>query len=149
MTLKILNSKEVKEIRKKILDQWGFDFKTDFAFLQSQKNKIYLVSKDIGNIDYEKLRLQVVGNYFGEIMKNGELRLSIEGSQIIGPQATKNVLEIEDVKSWLFGNDLKISMEDTGFMIIKNNDDFLGSGKIKDNTLLNFVPKVRRISNED
>ncbi len=147
--LKILNTKEIKEIKKKILEQWGVDFKTDLAFLLSSKNRIYLISKDVSKINYEELRMQVVGNYFGEIMKNGELRLSIEGSQLIGPEATKNVIEIDDVKGWLFGNDIKTERQEEGFLIVKNNDDFMGTGKIKNKELLNFIPKTRRISNQD
>ncbi len=148
MKLKILNTKEIKDIKKRILEQWGVDFKTDYAFLLSSKNKIYLVSKDIAKLEYEKLRLQVVGLYFGEIMKNKEIRLSIEGSQLIGREAKKNVVEISrsQVKKWLFGEDLRIKTEKEGFVIVKSNDDFMGTGKIKGNELLNFIPKTRRIS---
>jgi len=151
MNLKILNTKEVKEIRAKILEQWGTEFKTDFAFLLSSKNRIYLVSKDIAKIDYEKLRLQVVGVYFGEIMDNGELRLSIEGSQMIGKDAAKNVVEIEkeNVKKWLYGQDIRIETECSGFVIVKSINDFMGTGKVKEGNLLNFIPKIRRICSED
>ena len=151
MNLKILNTKETKEIKSKILGQWGLDFKTDFAFLLSSKNRLYLVSKDISKIDYEKLRLQVVGVYFGEIMDNGELRLSIEGSQMIGKDAKKNVVEIEkeDVKKWLYGKDIKTSTECSGFVIVKNNGDFMGTGKVKEGEILNFIPKIRRVTSAD
>ena len=151
MNLKILNTKETKEIKSKILGQWGLDFKTDFAFLLSSKNRLYLVSKDISKIDYEKLRLQVVGVYFGEIMDNGELRLSIEGSQMIGKDAKKNVVEMgkEDVKKWLYGQNIKVSTECSGFVIVKNNNDFMGTGKVKEGEILNFIPKIRRICSVD
>jgi len=149
--LKILNAKQIKIIRQKILEQWGADFKTDFAFLISSKNKIYIVSRDISKICYEKLNVDVVGLYFGEIMKNGELRLSIEGSQLIGSKATKNVVEIsdEDVRKWLFGENIKTESKCSGFIILKNKNDFLGTGKIKENEIINFVPKIRRISSEN
>ena len=148
--MKILNTKQIKEVKKKVLEQWGCELKTDYAFLLTPKNKLYVVSRDIANIDYEKLKLQVVGNYFGEIMKNGELRLSIEGSQLVGREAKKNVVEISEkqVRSWLFGQDLPVDLEEDGFVIVKNNSDFMGSGKVKDGCLLNFIPKIRRISSE-
>lgn len=76
--LRILNAKEIKEVKSKITAQWDAELITEFGFLLSSNDKVYLVSKDISRIDYEKLRLQVVGLYFGEIMENGELRLSIE-----------------------------------------------------------------------
>ncbi len=149
--LKILNAKETKEIKKKILEQWGCDFNADFAFLLSSKNRLYLVSRDISKIDYEKLRLQVVGVYFGEIMDNGELRLSIEGSQLIGECAKKNVVEIEkeNVKKWLYGQDIRIETESTGFVIVKSNGDFMGTGKVKEGEILNFIPKIRRTHSEE
>jgi len=149
--LKILNNKQVKEIKSKIYEQWGAEFETEFGFLLSSKNKIYLISRDISKIDYENLRLQVVGLYFGEIMDNGELRLSIEGSQLLGNNAKKNVVEISDdsVKKWLFGNDIRVETESRGFVIVKNKNDFLGSGKIKNGEIINFIPKIRRISSQD
>ena len=84
-------------------------------------------------------------------MKNGELRLSIEGSQLIGKAAKKNVVEISDcqVKKWLFGNDIEIGTACEGFVIVRNKNDFLGTGKIKDGVLLNFIPKTRRIHTGD
>jgi len=36
-------------------------------------------------------------------------------------------------------------MEKWGFVIIKHNKDFFGSGKFKDGRLLNFLPKIRRL----
>ena len=86
--------------------------------------------------------------YFCDL-ENG-IRLSIEGSQIIGPKATKNVVEINDeqVKQWLKGEDLEIEDKNnySGFVIIKNKNDFLGTGKIKDNKILNYVNKGRRVN---
>jgi len=149
--LNFLNTKEVKEIKKKILGQWGCDFKTDFAFLLSQKNKLYLVSRDIEKIDFEKIPISNAGLYFGEITDNWELRLSIEGSQLVGESANKNIVELnrEQMRSWLKGNDLEIKTEANGFAILRYDNDFLGTGKVKENKILNFVPKTRRILAED
>ena len=79
------------------------------------------------------------------------LRLSIEGSQIMGPYAKKNVLELskEASRDWLKGRDLAVETDCSGFVIVKSGDDFMGCGKVKDNKLLNFVPKIRRIVCED
>jgi len=38
--LKILNSKEIKEILKLIEAQWGAKLKLDYAFLKNPKNQI-------------------------------------------------------------------------------------------------------------
>jgi NOL1/NOP2/fmu family ribosome biogenesis protein len=72
--------------------------------------------------------------------------LSIEGSQIIGPKCNKNILELKDEQRelWVKGYDLDID-GDLGFVIIKNKDDFLGCGKLRNNKLYNYVPKSRRL----
>ena len=93
--LKILNNKEIKEILKLIQNQWGAKIKINYGFLKNQKGRIFVVSKDIAKIDISKLRLNSVGIYFCEIGKQG-IRLSIEGSQIVGPKAAKNAVELSE-----------------------------------------------------
>ncbi|MBD3361180.1 hypothetical protein GF358_00100 [Candidatus Woesearchaeota archaeon] len=149
-SLKILPSKEIKFFRKLIKDQWDADFVDDYAFLMSSKNKLYIANKDIGRLNLEKLNINNVGLYFGEFRKD-LLRLSIEGSQLIGPLAKKNVVEIPDVfvVPWLRGVDIALKAEGENFVIIKNKNDFMGCGKITDEKILNFVPKARRLMVED
>lgn len=146
MNLKILNSKEIKEIKVIIKNQWGCDFKTDLAFLLSSNNRIYVVSRDIAKVDMSKLNIEVIGSYFGEL-KDEQLRLSIEGSQLIGLIAKKNVVELDDneYRTWLKGFDLQKETAAEGFVILKHRNDFLGTGRVKEGEILNFVPKNRRI----
>ena len=145
--LKILNSKEIKEILKLIEDQWGAKLDLNYAFLKNKKDRIFIINKDISKIDLEKLRVNSIGMYFCEIDRKG-IRLSIEGSQIVGPKATKNIAEIneEQEKQWFKGQDLDIDGDRFGFVLVKHNNDFLGTGKFKENKILNYVSKSRRIS---
>ena len=146
--LKILNSKEIKEIYGLIEKQWGAKLKLDYGFLKNNKNRIFVVNKDISKIDFSKLRLNSVGMYFCEIDSRG-IRLSIEGSQIVGPKAVKNIVELdeEETKKWLKGEDLEKECKDcSGFVILKNKNDFLGNGKYANGKILNYVGKTRRIS---
>ena len=144
--LKILNKKEIKHILGMIKSQWNADADLDYVFLKTEKGKIYIVNKEIAKIDLVKLRVNSIGLYFGEI-KNGEIRLSIEGSQIVGQKAEKNVLELDEneAKEWMQGNDLEKETGASGFFIIKYKDDFLGCGKYKDGKIFNFIGKARRI----
>ncbi|HLG24706.1 MAG TPA: hypothetical protein VI564_07295 [Candidatus Nanoarchaeia archaeon] len=149
--LKILNSKEIKEVTKLIGDQWDSDLKLDYGFLKSAKNRIFLINKEISKIDLTKLRINSMGMYFCELDERG-IRLSIEGSQLIGPHAKKNVVEINSLESrnWLRGEDLeKECLSISGSVIIKNKNDFLGCGKYNNGKILNFVSKTRRISSKD
>ena len=144
--LKILNSKEVKNIYKLLESQFGFKEKLDFVFLLSSKDKIYIINRDIEYIDLEKIRINALGLYFASFVIDG-LRLSIEGSQIIGPKAKHHVLKLRDLafEMWLKGLDFKIETEEKGYMIVKHDNDFVGCGKVKEGTLLNYVPKARRL----
>jgi NOL1/NOP2/fmu family ribosome biogenesis protein len=148
LQLKILNSREVKEVMKKIEDQWGCRMKLDYGFLQNTKKRIFIVNRQISEVDISKLKVNNIGMYFCEDDGVG-IRLSIEGSQIIGPHATKNLLEVSDIeaKSWFKGEDLLCDNDGlSGFVILKNKNDFLGSGKFSKGKILNFVSKTRRIS---
>ena len=149
--LKILNKKEIKNILELIKNQWGCDVELDYAFLINQKNKIFLANKEIFDIDLKRIRINSIGIYFGEHLNEKELRLSIEGSQLIGPKATRNVVELDDseMKNWLKGEDLEKETNEKGFVILKHNDDYLGTGKAKENRILNYVPKTRRLSVSD
>lgn len=146
--LKILNNKEIKEIYKLIEKQWEAEIKLDYGFLKNNKNRIFVVSKDISKIDASKLRLNSVGMYFCEHDRVG-IRLSIEGSQIVGPKAVKNIVELDDdeVRKWFRGEDLELECKDcSGFVILKNKNDFLGTGKYKNGKILNYVGKARRVN---
>ena len=92
--LKFLNSKETKEILKLIEEQWGAKLKLDYTLVKNNKSRVFIVNKDISKIDFSKLRINSIGMYFCDI--ENEIRLSIEGSQVIGPKATKNIAEINE-----------------------------------------------------
>ena len=144
MKLTILNTREIKEITKHLVDQFGFTDKLDYVFLLSSKDKIYLAKKEVFDIDLDKLNVSSVGVYFGEIEKDG-LRLSIEGSQLIGPKAKKGVVEVDDYTGWMRGEQVDTSLED-GYVIVKFKDDYLGCGKAKEGKVLNYVGKIRRLN---
>ena len=148
--LKILNKKEVKNIFSIIKKQFDADVDLDYVFLMNNKNKLYIVNKEAFNMDLDKLRINSFGLYFGELRDN-ELRLSMEGSQLIGAKAKKNVLELGDKESreWLKGYDSSLKLKERGFVIIKHNNDFLGCGKVVQNKVLNYVPKTRRLRVSD
>jgi NOL1/NOP2/fmu family ribosome biogenesis protein len=73
--------------------------------------------------------------------------LSIEGSQFLKNQITKNIfnLDSKQAEQWMLGQELPIVTDKKGFFIMKFNDDFLGTGKVSENRITNFVPKNRRL----
>lgn len=149
---KVLNSKEVRTLAEMVRQQWGcelLDVCGSCGFLEGKDSDIFLISRDIEKLDLPKLRIDSLGLYFGQLRNDG-LRLSIEGSQLVGKAAAKNVVELNDgeFKLWLGGNDLEKGLDNcSGYVLIKHSSDFIGCGKCKDGKILNFVPKARRVSN--
>ncbi len=145
----ILNSKDKKEIRKQLESQFGISKLPDKVFFSiNKKERVYIINREAFDVDQIALRVNSFGLYFGTYMKDG-FRLNIEGSQLVGPQATKNVLKlsVEERNFWLKGFDLEKELPETEseYVLLKHEGDFLGSGKIKNNKILNYVSKSRTL----
>ena len=86
------------------------------------------------------------GVYFARIESDG-IRLSIEGSFLVGPRATKNVVELDDERArrYLAGESVQIDENLHGWVIVKWRNYFLGSAKAKEGRLINYVPGDRRL----
>ena len=139
-----LSKKQVRLIIEGLGDYYGIkNLKMDFIFLKDGKNKVHLINKEYKLLNHA--RINEAGLYFINISK--DLRLSIEGAQIIGRLATKNIYDLsdEDLTDWLRGFDIETGDNHQGYKLMKNNDDFYGVGYFKDNKIRNFIPKSRRI----
>ena len=142
-----LNSKQLKRLAGLLASQYGFDSDFDYTVFSTDEDKLYIATRDVEQFLDKRLRIERLGVYFGQEL-HGELRLSIEGSQMIGPAATKHVLELTPGQrdSWMLGKDLPLEGEhDQAFHIVKCGQDFLGSGKYKSGVLQNYVPKERYV----
>ncbi len=68
--------------------------------------------------------------------------------QMFGKYASKNVVEItseEDMKRFVNGKDIYLSISGRGYVFVKYKDDFLGCGFLRDGVILNLIPNDRRI----
>lgn len=141
----ILNSKAVKKIMQALNDQFGFSEKLEYAFLQSKKDKIMIINKDVDLLDHESLRVDAVGMYFGKYYSDG-FRLSIEGTQLIGSKCKFNVINLDSKQkhSWFKGEDIELNM-DNCFVILKSDDDYIGCAKVKNSYAMNSVPSARTL----
>lgn len=194
LAFRAMDRKSRKNFLAMLEKQFGFSRELDYLFFINGKDKVFLISREAGAFPIDALRVNVIGLYAAEI-GSGEVRLSIEGSQLIGPYASKNIIEVpeEIAARWLRGEDIKVQgtgqgiqdskdvlnsqgcqdrkgsqggqgsqeskdgpdsqrIQDSqdgqncsGFVIVKSGDDYLGSGKLKEGSILNFVPKNRRI----
>jgi NOL1/NOP2/fmu family ribosome biogenesis protein len=154
--LTFLNTREKKKIINELKELYGFLGEIEGALLLSSKQKLYLVTKDLALIEKkeeQELRIDSAGLYIGRIEADG-IRLSIEGSQLIGPHSDKHVLEIDEehLEHWVKGEDFmlseseqeKISNEE-GFFIIKFGNDYMGCAQIKKGNVRSLVSKERRL----
>lgn len=161
INLQLLNSRERKRLLQRFAEQYGCetDFLKGYAFLlQETKRRYFIARKELLEaIDIEALKVESLGLYLCSELKNGDLRLSIEGSQLIGPSCTKNVLELSDAEfsGWIRGRDVEKETELRSFVIIRHGDDFIGSGKpvLDEKTgsvsIHNYIPKTRYVRSDD
>ena len=141
----VLSKTDVKKILRQLKAQFGIeDFGLDYIFTKSSKDRIFVVNKDLEKINLSDYNINTAGLYIAKEEIDG-VRLTIEGSQILGPKATKNVLVLDNAEDWLRGKNIEIESEMKGYVIVKHCKDFLGCGRINKKRLQNFIPKARRL----
>ena len=150
---KILSSREKRRLSALLKEQWGVEIPKEMreqVWFQNNNDRIFLCTRDIARLPFERLRIDRLGIYIAKLHR-GELRLSVEGSQLFGPLAKKNIVELDDSEAhlWLQGEEIQKVVEGDeprAFVLIKHKTDFLGCGKLtEDHRILNFVPKGRRL----
>lgn len=145
----VLNSKDRKLILKDLESLYGVtELPEGIYFCINKKEKVYLTTREAFELSQEDLRVNTFGMYFGTIMKDG-FRPSLEGLDMLKSAITKNVLEINEAQfeEWILGSDLEVENkdDDNTYLVIKFGEDFVGIGKLKGNTILNYLPKSRKL----
>lgn len=141
--MKFLNKKQTKAILNKLKSQFGISFKPNFLFSQI-KDRIFITSQELKNLNLSNYKINNIGLYFGRLVNN-KIRLTIEGTQLVGKYANKNILKLKKPDKWLNGKNIKTNKTFKDFVIIQYKKDFLGSGQFKNNQIINFIPKYRRV----
>lgn len=145
----VLNSRDKKRIKQTLKKQFDSDWMPNKVFFcLNKKEKVYSTNRDTFDVEQDILRTNAFGNYFGTIMIDG-FRLSIEGSQLFGPHAKKGILHVsqEQRDAWIMGHDLEIETKpfEGSYVLICYKGDFYGCGKAKKGTIMNYVPKSRKL----
>jgi len=147
--MKPLTSTDKKKIIEKLNNQFGI---TELPYLLIQfgqeKLRAYsgiLSKEELYYLDRE-IRIENIGLYFAKYENNNEIRLTLDGVQLLKNQITKNIIELNDnqANEWFKGLDLDIKTE-YGWKILKHNSELIGCGKSTGEKITNFMPKERRI----
>ncbi len=151
----IFSNRETQEILSKLNAQFGIK-EIPGKLIKIGKEKIFLFN---GNFSDEQIKnlekiafIEKVGIYIGAIFfPTGEIRLSIEGTQIFKDQIIKNIFELnsEQIDNWMQGEELNIQTGLRGIIVIKHKNNFLGCGKASENKIGNFIPKSRRLRSKN
>ena len=153
----VLNSKDRKAMRQQLIEQFGVtDLPDKVFFCLNKKERVYITNRDSFDLDQEDLRINAFGLYFGTFMKDG-FRLSLEGAQLLKDQLKKNVVAIdEDQRNRILkGMDLDVTASDGNhgtvsrlngeYVILRHDSDIIGCAKVKDSTILNYIPKSKQL----
>lgn len=152
MTIKILPAHEKRKIELQLEEQFGIK-EISGEIIAWGSERLLLFTGETEKYELEKViesaALEKIGVYFAKII-NDELKLTIEGSQILNEQIKKNIFEIDEnqTEEWMMGRELNISTGMKGFVVVKNKDNYLGCGKASEHKITNFIPKERRLKNK-
>ncbi len=157
-SLTFLNTREIKQLRESITGQFGYFPAGDYAFLRNEKDRIFIVSKDIARLNLPHLIIERIGLYFAEARKpeahtQPQVRLSKEGAQFLAREAKKKkvkltnvaTLSAEEVKNYFLGIDVEKDLgEKARPVLLGYKKNILGCAKYKEGKILNFLPKYHR-----
>lgn len=144
-----LRKKEVDSIKNLLFDNYGFNMPKDWMLYYLGKNKVWVLKEEFFDLPISKLNVEVMGFYLCHY-EYDIFRLSILGAQLVGENATKNVLDISLREAWelIRGFDIdKVTNLDATYIILKSPIGIIGVGKNHKTKVLCQIKKNRRIRN--
>ncbi|MEM5766074.1 MAG: hypothetical protein QW423_00295 [Candidatus Aenigmatarchaeota archaeon] len=151
MQVEEMGLEEIVYLENLLEKNYGARIKFKERLFKTPGDKIWVISDEAFELDTSKLRINALGLYFGKLKKNEEIHLSVEGVQLVGKKANKNIVIIneENLKKFLQGLDFSahklINCEINSFVLVKFDKDFVGTGILRENYIENVLPKSRRI----
>ncbi|NJE84366.1 hypothetical protein E3E23_00705 [Thermococcus sp. CX2] len=130
-----------ERVKRLLIENYGYAPELVYE-IRGRNSKVYAYRP----CSFEVKSTDRQGVYFGRIESDG-IRLTIEGSFLVGPKATKNVVELDEERAlrYLAGESIEVEENISGWVILKWGDYYLGTGKAKDGRIYNYVPKDRRL----
>lgn len=110
--IKILNQIERKQIEDKLKEQFGIK-EIPGKIVMRGAERLFFFTGEIDEIEIRKIEevapIEKIGVYFAKII-NDDIKLTIEGTQILKEQINKGIFEINDERAeeWMMGRELNI-----------------------------------------
>jgi len=151
--IKILSEQEKRKIENQLHAQFGIKELPGKIVMRGEE-KLFLFTGEADENEIRKIEqataVEKVGVYFAKLI-NEEIKLTIEGTQLLKEQITKGIFQINDsqAEEWMMGRELNLKSGLRGFVVMKNNDDYLGCGKASQEKITNFIPKSRRLKTRE
>lgn len=146
-----------KEKLVKNLSYYGIK-KLPYLLTRSGKDKIRGYTGSLTTDEITKLNNEVGIELLGMYLfhdYHGDMRLSFDAISALKDQITENIIDIDDkqAEEFLKGRDIALSdadkekfkSESLGFKIIRNRGEFIGTGKLIADRIVNYMPKERRL----
>ena len=151
MFFSLLKKQEVMSLIEKLEFYYdcNLNFLKKYTFYLSKANKVYIANFDVSKLDLK--RINSIGLYFGTF-HDERFRLSIEGTKFV--DAKQNFIELNEksFKSFICAENLFKNEVDNvfwnnncPFLIVKFKGENLGCVSIKNNQILNYTPKSRKL----
>ena len=151
--IQILTPLTTNWIEKSLREQFGIE-EINGKMLKLGEEKLFLFTGDASDNEIKTLEkivpVERIGVYFAKVVHE-DIKLSIEGTQILKNQIKKNIFEVDETQAreWMEGSELNVKTGKKGFVAIKYKDNFLGCGKASEEKIGNFVPKMRRLKRKE
>ena len=150
MPAEILSRHEKDLLIEQLKNRFGIE-KLPYLLFKTGKEKIRAfsghLSRDELNTLFKTATVEIIGIYLVKEEKKNEARLSLDANHLLHEQISKNIfiLDEQQAKKWMKGEDIYVDKDLFGFYILKNDNDFMGCGKASQGRMINFIPKERRV----
>ena len=118
-----LRKREVDTIKDLLLENYGFVMPKSWMLYYLGKEKVWVLKEEFFNLPLEKFNVETMGFYLCHF-EHDIFRLSIQGAQIVGETATKNILDISLKDAWELLRGFDIDKET--HIVVDNFEELMG-----------------------
>ena len=147
--MKLLSPRERKFLENRLKGLYGVEdgFK-DLILIKCGRGRIRATTKETLELASRLRGIQQIGLYVMKI-SNGNISLSVEGSQLLDDEIKNNIIELdeEQAEKWMKAIPIKTEVAYRGkYVVGKSNRLYLGSARVsRGGFLYPQIPKWRRI----